>query len=177
VDRVLANDRDLTRLIGCRLKPVELPLPILTYDQAIEIAGKGGVNVEWGEDLGTVATRKMGQAMKTPYFIVDWPDSIKPFYIQPKDGRLADGFDMMWKHLELASGGQRVHDRSLLESRLEDRGLNPHDFNYHLQAFRYGMPPHSGWAIGVERLMMILTGKSNIREVCLFPRDRLRLVP
>ncbi len=177
VDRVLANDRDLTKLISSRLKPVELPLPILTYDQAIEIAGKGGVNVEWGEDLGTVATRKMGQAMKTPYFIVDWPDSIKPFYIQPKDGRLADGFDMMWKHLELASGGQRVHDRSLLESRLEDRGLNPHDFNYHLQAFRYGMPPHSGWAIGVERLMMILTGKSNIREVCLFPRDRLRLVP
>jgi nondiscriminating aspartyl-tRNA synthetase len=177
VDRILANDGELTRLIGSKLKPVELPLPILTYEKAIEIAGKGGVKVEWGEDLGTLATRKIGQAMKTPYFIVDWPDSIKPFYIQPKDNGLADGFDMMWKHLELASGGQRVHEKSLLERRLEDRGLNPQDFNYHLQAFRYGMPPHSGWAIGVERLMMILTGKSNIREVCLFPRDRLRLVP
>jgi aspartyl-tRNA synthetase len=177
VDNILLNDGPLLEAIGAKVEPITLPLPVLTYSDAIDIAGKRGVEIEWGEDLGSVAARRIGQEMKRPYFIVDWPDEIKPFYIQPKGEKLSHGFDMMWKHLELASGGQRVHDRNLLESRLEDRGLNPHDFEYHLQAYKYGMPPHSGWAIGVERLLMVLTGKKNIREVCLFPRDRLRLVP
>jgi aspartyl-tRNA synthetase len=177
VDRILAHDGELLRSIGARLDPISLPLPVLSYQEALEIANRHGAELKWGDDLGTKATREIGDEMKTPYFIIDWPDETKPFYIHPKGERLSEGFDLMWKHLELASGGQRVHERELLERRLKDRGLNPHDFNYHLQAFRYGMPPHSGWAIGVERLMMALTGKRNIREVCLFPRDRLRLVP
>ena len=177
IDMVLDIDLELLKMTGSKLKPISLPLPVLTYNDAIKIASKKGIKIEYGEDIGTRAGRKIGNEMKKPYFIVDWPDEIKPFYIQPKGNGLADGFDMMWGHIELASGGQRVHDKDLLIKRLEDTGLNPHDFNYHLQAFHYGMPPHSGWAIGVERLMMILTGKNNIREVCLFPRDRLRLVP
>jgi len=177
VDSVLENDGDLLELIGFRPDPVSLPLPILTYEDAIKIAAKKGVEVEYGEDIGTKAGREIGTEMRGPYFIVDWPDQLKPFYIQPKEGGLTEGFDLMWGFIELASGGQRVHDKALLEDRLRDRGLDPGNFGYHLQAFRYGMPPHSGWAIGVERLMMVLTGRNNIREVCLFPRDRLRLVP
>jgi aspartyl-tRNA synthetase len=172
VDSILENDGGLLGEMERKLEKVDLPFPVLTYEDAIKIA-----SIEWGDDIGTQAARTIGDEIQVPYFIVDWPDEIKPFYIQPKGDGLADGFDMMWGHLELASGGQRVHDKGLLEERLRERGLNPPDFNYHLQAFRYGMPPHSGWAIGVERLMMTLAGKSNIREVCLFPRDRLRLVP
>ncbi len=177
VSRLLRDDRDLLATAGARLRPLSLPFPVLTYEEAIEIASRKGAKIKWGEDIGTVAAKKIGAQVKKPYFVVDWPDELKPFYIQPKGDGLSHGFDLMWKHIELASGGQRVHDKELLERRLKDRGLDPRDFDYHLRAFRYGMPPHSGWAIGVERLMMVLTGKSNIREVCLFPRDRLRLVP
>jgi len=177
VERVLESDRDLLAMAGAKLRALSLPLPVLTYKEAIDIASRKGAKIEWGEDIGTVAAKKIGGEVRRPYFIVDWPDELKPFYIQPKGDGLSHGFDLMWKHIELASGGQRVHDKDLLEQRLKERGLNPRDFDYHLQAFRYGMPPHSGWAIGVERLMMVLAGRSNIREVCLFPRDRLRLVP
>ncbi len=176
-DEILNNDQELLEAIGADLEPIELPLPVLTYSEALEIANRNQGELEWGDDIGSKASRRIGSEIEAPFFIVDWPHEIKPFYIQPKGKGLSEGFDMMWGYLELASGGKRVHDMDLLKKRLEERGLNPHDFNYHLQAFRYGMPPHAGWAIGVERLLMALTGKTNIREVCLFPRDRLRLVP
>jgi len=110
---------------------------------------------------------------------VDWPTSLKPFYIKPKDDKpeISEGFDLMWRWIEIASGGTRVHDKDLLVKRLEEQGLSPESFGYHVQAFDYGMPPHAGWAIGLERLVMMLTGRRNIREVILFPRDRFRLTP
>ena len=83
----------------------------------------------------------------------------------------------MWSWIELASGGTRIHTKDLLIKRLTEQGLNSESFKYHLQAFDYGMPPHAGWAIGLARLMMVLTGKYNIREVVLYPRDRFRLTP
>ncbi len=177
IRRILENDGGLLKMIGVNLKPISLPLPRITYGEAVEIANKAGSPIEWGDDIGTVAAKKIGSKMGGAYFIVDWPDELKPFYIHPKGDGLADGFDLMWRHIELASGGRRVHEMNLLSKRLEERGLNPEDFSYHLKAFRFGMPPHAGWAIGVERLLMVLTKRANIREVCLFPRDRLRLVP
>jgi len=84
---------------------------------------------------------------------------------------------LMWRWIELVSGGTRIAEKALLMDRLREKGLNPDAFNYHLQAFDYGMPPHAGWAIGLERLTMMLTGKKNIREVTFYPRDRLRLTP
>jgi len=75
------------------------------------------------------------------------------------------------------SGGTRIAEKHLLVTRLKEQGLNPEAFKHHLQAFDYGMPPHAGWAIGLERLTMMLTGKKNIREVSFYPRDRDRLTP
>jgi aspartyl-tRNA synthetase len=83
----------------------------------------------------------------------------------------------MWSWLELASGGTRVDSKEMLTQRLREQNLNPESFKHHLQAFDYGMPPHAGWALGLERFAMVLTGKFNIREVTLFPRDRFRLAP
>jgi aspartyl-tRNA synthetase len=88
-----------------------------------------------------------------------------------------EGFDFMWQWVELASGGTRVHDKEVLIQRLREQGLNPDSFKYHLKVFDYGIPPHAGWAVGFERLIMMLTGVENIREVVLFPRDRFRLTP
>jgi aspartyl-tRNA synthetase len=83
----------------------------------------------------------------------------------------------MWRWLELVSGGTRIASKELLVKRLQEKGLNPGSFKSHLEAFDYGMPPHAGWAIGLERLTMLLTGTRNIREVTFYPRDRFRLTP
>jgi aspartyl-tRNA synthetase len=83
----------------------------------------------------------------------------------------------MWSWLELVSGGTRIAAKELLVKRLKEKGLNPESFKHHLQTFDYGMPPHAGWAIGLGRLTMMLTGKKNIREVILYPRDKFRLTP
>jgi nondiscriminating aspartyl-tRNA synthetase len=157
----------------------ELPIPRLTYDQVLADLKKEGVNVPWGEDIPTEAFRVLGKLYPYFYFLTDWPTKSKAFYIQPKEDKpeLCEGFDLMWRYIELVSGGTRICNKDLLMSRMKDKGLNPDSFKYHLQAFDYGMPPHAGWAIGLERLTMILTGKKNIREVTLYPRDRVRLTP
>jgi aspartyl-tRNA synthetase len=113
------------------------------------------------------------------YFIVDWPTEAKAFYIKPRDDKpeISEGFDLMWRWIELVSGGTRIASKELLMKRLREKGLNPDSFRCHLQAFDYGMPPHAGWAIGLERLTMMLTGRKNIREVALYPRDKFRLTP
>ena len=83
----------------------------------------------------------------------------------------------MYDHLELASGGTRVSSKIRLEKRMMESDLKLDDFLNHLKVFSWGMPPHAGWGLGLDRFLMVLTGKKNIREVVLFPRDRFRLTP
>jgi nondiscriminating aspartyl-tRNA synthetase len=156
-----------------------IPFKRLTYDNVIDDLKKKGVEVPWGEDIPTEALRVLGKLYPQFYFITDWPTHSKAFYIKPRADKpeLCEGFDLMWRWIELVSGGTRIAEKELLVSRLEEKGLNPEAFKYHLQAFDYGMPPHAGWAIGLERLTMVLTGKKNIREVTFYPRDRVRLTP
>jgi len=155
------------------------PLKRFTYDEILEELKKEGTTVPWGEDIPTPAFRTLGKIHPYFYFITDWPTKSKAFYINPQDDNpdLCEGFDLMWRWVELASGGTRVHSKDLLIKRLREQGLSPESFKFHLQVFDYGMPPHAGWAIGLERLIMMLTGKKNIRDVVLFPRDRFRLTP
>jgi len=157
----------------------QLPLKRLTYSEVIDELQSKDVKIEWGEDIPTVAFRILGKTHPYFYFITDWPTKLKPFYIKPRDDdpETSEGFDLMWSWIEIASGGTRVHKKEVLIRRLKEQGLHPESFKYHLQTFDYGMPPHAGWAIGLERLVMMLTGVKNIREVVLFPRDRFRLTP
>ncbi len=157
----------------------EIPFKRFTYDEILRDLKEGGVEIPWGEDISTEAFRTLGKTRGYYYFITDWPTHSKAFYIKPRDGKpeLCEGFDLMWRWIELVSGGTRIADKTLLMERMKEKGLNPESFKYHLQAFDYGMPPHAGWAIGLERLTMVLTGKKNIREVSLYPRDRVRLTP
>jgi aspartyl-tRNA synthetase len=157
----------------------EIPFKRLTYDQVLGDLKAQGVNIPWGEDIPTEAFRELGKLYPFFYFITDWPTHAKAFYIKPRDDKpeVCEGFDLMWRYIELASGGTRISQKDQLMQRMKEKGLNPESFKYHLQAFDYGMPPHAGWAIGLERLTMVLTGKKNIREVTLYPRDRVRLTP
>jgi len=162
-----------------KLRVPEVPFKRLTYDEILSDLKKAGVEVPWGEDIPTEAFRVLGKLYPSFYFITDWPTHSKAFYIKPREDNpdLCEGFDLMWRWVELVSGGTRIAEKDLLVARLEEKGLKPEAFKFHLQAFDYGMPPHAGWAIGLERLTMMLTGKKNIREVTFYPRDRDRLTP
>ena len=177
--RVIGNCPKELGVLKYKLSVPELPFKRLTYDEILGELKKQGVEVPWGEDIPTEAFRVLGKLHRGFYFITKWPTHSKAFYIKPRDddANLCEGFDLMWRWIELVSGGTRIAEKDLLVSRLLEQGLNPEAFRYHLQAFDWGMPPHAGWAIGLERLTMILTGKRNIREVTLYPRDRLRLTP
>ncbi len=157
----------------------EIPFKRFTYDEILADLKEKGITIPWGEDITTEAFRALGKDRGYYYFITDWPTHSKAFYIKPREGKpeLCEGFDLMWRWIELVSGGTRIADKAMLIERMKEKGLNPESFKYHLQAFDYGMPPHAGWAIGLERLTMVLTGKKNIREASLYPRDRVRLTP
>jgi nondiscriminating aspartyl-tRNA synthetase len=162
-----------------KLEVPTVPFKRLTYDEVLRHLKKDGIEVPWGEDIPTEANRVLGKLYPSFYFITAWPTHSKAFYIKPRNDNpdVCEGFDLMWRWIELVSGGTRIAEKSLLEARLKEQGLNPEAFKHHLQAFDYGMPPHAGWAIGLERLTMMLTGKKNIREVTFYPRDRDRLTP
>jgi len=157
----------------------QLPFKRFTYDEVLLDLKDKGVTISWGDDIATEAFRVLGKDRGYFYFITDWPTHSKAFYIKPRGDKpeLCEGFDLMWRWIELVSGGTRIADKALLMERMQEKGLNPESFKYHLQAFDYGMPPHAGWAIGLERLTMVLAGKKNIRETALYPRDRMRLTP
>jgi len=177
----VVNDRcqKEIKILKHTIEVPEKPFKRFTYDQVVDELKNKGAEVTWGEDIPTPALRTLGRMHPYFYFITDWPKTARAFYIKTKecDHRLTEGFDLMWRSVELTSGGSRVDSKDVLIERLKEKKLNPDSFKFHLQAFDYGMPPHAGWATGLERLTMMLTGKQNIREVTLFPRDRFRLTP
>jgi aspartyl-tRNA synthetase len=177
----VVNERRQKELTALKysVKVPEIPFKRLKYDEVLSNLKREGVEVPWGEDIPTPALRALGKVHPYFYYITDWPTSSRAFYIQPRNDNpdLCEGFDLMWRWVELVSGGTRIASKELLMKRLKEKELNPESFRYHLQAFDYGMPPHAGWAIGLERLTMMLTGKKNIREVTLYPRDKFRLTP
>ncbi len=148
-----------------------------TYSELIEKMQKIGINTEWGDDLYASNLKKLG--LVGFYFIKDWPLAPKPFYVKEKkeDSKISESFDFMYGDLELSSGSTRIEKRSDLEERMKKKGFKLDPFDYHLRVFDYGVPPHAGCGIGLERLMMALTGTENIRDVTFYPRDVDRLTP
>ncbi len=165
--------------LGIEFPRTPSPVKRYAYDEVLDMLKSKGTKVVWGEDLSTPALQKLESLIPGYYFIVDWPTASKPFYIRPKPSNpeISESFDLMHGSLELASGGTRVSSKKLLVRRLKEKKLNPKSFEYHLRAFDYGMPPHAGFGLGLDRLLMVLTGQENIREVVLYPRDQTRLMP
>jgi aspartyl-tRNA synthetase len=176
---VADNGKTYLKNLGVEIKIPQTPFKRITYDEAIHIAKDNGEQIEWGDDLSTESEHSIGRTIGEHYFITDWPSKIKPFYALPYEDKpqICRGFDMMHPRMELSSGAQRVHNYDLLRERIIAQGLNPDGFDFYLKAFKFGMPPHSGWGLGAERLLMTMLGIENIREVVLFPRDRRRLSP
>jgi nondiscriminating aspartyl-tRNA synthetase len=176
---VAANCKRELELLKHKITVSEVPFKRFTYDKVLEELEAQKFHINWGEDIPTAAYRVLGKLHPGYYFITDWPTKTKAFYIKPRDDKpeLSEGFDLMWRWVELSSGGTRIHSKELLMKRLTEQGLSTESFKTHLQAFDYGMPPHAGWGLGLARLVMVLTGIKNIREAVLFPRDQYRLTP
>jgi len=179
-ETVITDAASSLKILGKELNVPKVPFKRLTYGEAIEINNEHSKDLlEWGDDLSTNAEKVIGKVIGEHYFIVDWPTEIKPYYTQPYEDNptLTKAFDMMHPRMELSSGAQRIHDHDMLYKRIQDQGLNPEGFEFYLKAFRYGIPPHSGWGLGAERLLMTMLDIDNIRDVVLFPRDRRRVSP
>jgi aspartyl-tRNA synthetase len=154
----------------------------LTYQEVIELLKQKKLKIDYGDDIPPEGEKKLTELFQDNIiFIHDWPLTLKPFYIMPKTPnkheKISRGFDAIYNGIEISSGGQRVHIPELLISRLKAYGLNPKNFKHYIGSFRFGSPIHAGWSIGLERLTMALLNLENIREACLFPRDRDRLIP
>jgi len=162
-----------------QLPDLSFPFKRYTYSDLIEKLQRSGQSIEWGDDISQQKLSKLDdEDMKLFYFITDWPTSIKPFYVRPKPtGTECESFDLMYGDLELSSGSTRIHNKDELIERMKKQGLNIDAFDFHVKVFDYGMPPHAGFGLGLERLMMSMCGVDNIRDVVLFPRDIDRLSP
>jgi len=164
---------------GFELKIPDVPssIPRYAYSELVEKMQKAGEKTEWGDDLYPTNLKKIN--LSGFYFIKDWPLGPKPFYVKAKkdDPKMSESFDLMFDDLELSSGSTRIENRLELEERMKNKGFKLDAFDYHLRVFDYGVPPHAGCGIGLERLMMALTGTENIRDVTFYPRDVDRLTP
>ena len=168
--------------LAATLPDVPTPFLRVPFSECEQWLGRPGAE----RDLGTEDEKAVGEhvaaAGGTPfYFITDFPTAVKAstFYAErsDRDPRLTGYFDLEYRGLEIASGGPREHRLDRLTENLRSAGLDPAAFAGYLEAFRYGMPPHGGWGLGIDRLVQALVGLPNIREAILFPRDRYRLDP
>jgi aspartyl-tRNA synthetase len=171
-------------LLGVELKEPEERFPRLSYEEVLTLLEEeANLKLPFGEDLTTEAEKKLGEIMRQRghelYFVTRFPLEAKPFYTMPAQDNpeLSASFDLEFKGREVISGSQRIHDYDLLVERIKAKGLRVESFSSYLEAFKYGMPPHGGFGMGIERFLMQLLSLPNIREAVLFPRDRHRLEP
>ena len=176
---VSENCKKELKIIGNKTITPDHPFEKITYSQALDELKEKDVKLEFGDDLLDSHLRILGESHPSFYFLTDWPIKLKPFYIAEKQDNveLSESFDLQCGYLELSSGGSRLHNPEKIKARLKEQNLDPSKFSEHLQAFDWGMPPHAGWGLGLERLLTIILGIDNVREVILYPRDPERLKP
>jgi len=179
----LSKDEEVKEILSYYEVSLEFPsrVPRIKLDEANEILRSMGVEV--GEDLTPTGEKKLCEYAKEKYgsdfiFVTHFPFVAKPFYLMrdPRDPTLTLSFDLLYRGLEVTSGGIREHRYEKRVANIKEKGLLPEQYD-HLRFFKYGMPPHGGFAIGIERLTMQILGLKNVRETALLPRDPSRLTP
>ncbi len=174
--------------LGIKLPNVDSPFSRITYSALVENLQNSHKYIRWGDDIAPKLLKDLfGDEF---YFITDWPSSTKPFYVKSKkldpmtepsngdDTRvLSESFDLMYGSLELSSGSTRINNKVDLMDNMKKKGLSHKAFDYHLRVFDYGVPPHAGFGLGLERLLMAILKLDNIRDATFYPRDIDRLTP
>ena len=178
---VLEKNNKEIEFLKSQVQVPKLPFDMITYEKALEIATSKGIKIEWGEDLSTPAEKAVSEEFKDPFFITGFPIDIRSFYYAHKDDKRTKSFDLVApmrnKSIELSSGGQRLHNYEELENNMKKRNLNPEGFGWYLEAFKYGVPPHAGFGLGLERIVQVIASLDNIQEAIAYPRTTERLKP
>lgn len=181
IDSIREMNKSEMTYLNLQLPKIELPFPKYSYSEIISKLQEVQENIKWGDDLPPQMIKNLEDNRTDGfYFITDWPTSIKPFYVKTKtrkDEMTCESFDLMYRSLEISSGSTRINRKDDLLERMKKQGLNVDAFDYHLRVFDYGVPPHAGFGLGLERLLMAITQCDNIRDVTLYPRDIDRLTP
>jgi len=180
-NRIVEKRSKELEILGRKFTVPEKPFPRITYDEVKDIAGKNGISFEWGEDIPTEAERLVSKMFDKPFFVTDYPLSARSFYHMTKldndkvtlsaDLIAPEGFG------EIATGGQRIHDYNTLVERLKQQELPTESFQWYVDLRKYGMPPHAGFGIGVERSVRWICNLKHIRATSLFPRTIARVYP
>jgi nondiscriminating aspartyl-tRNA synthetase len=181
---------EVNQKCGAELAFLEMPpalapetFPVMTLREAQElIKQETGVDKTSEPDLEPEDERFLCEYANKHWqsdfvFVTHFPTSKRPFYthIDPAQPEFTRSFDLLFRGLEMCSGGQRVHKYEDLIERIKSKGLDPDKFEFYLQAFKYGIPPHGGIGMGLERLTMKYSGVKNVKEASLFPRDMNRI--
>ncbi len=172
------------KILGITLPNVD-KIPTVRFDEAKQkVAEKYNRQIRNPYDLEPEEEALIGQYFKEEYdadfvFVTHYPSKKRPFYAMddPADTTYTLSFDLLFHGLEITTGGQRIHDYDMLLEKIEKRGMTTEGMEQYLAVFKYGMPPHGGLGIGLERLTMKIIGEDNVRETTLFPRDLSRLEP
>jgi len=181
--------RSVSRKCRKELKIYKAKLPQVTAIPRLKLTEALGIlEKEFGKKMDTVEIDPEGERLicewvKKNYdsdfvFLTHYPTAIRPFYSMPSaDPQYTESFDLLFKGVEIATGGQRIHDYDQLVASIKKHKLNPKDFEHYLDIFKFGMPPHGGWGLGSERILQKILGLGSIKEAILFPRDVKRLTP
>lgn len=179
--RVVEKRSKELEILGRKFIVPEKPFPRITYDEARETAGKNDINFEWGEDIPTEAERLVSKMFDKPFFVTDYPLSARSFYhmTKPDNDKVTLSADLIAPEGfgEIATGGQRIHDYKTLVERLRKQELPMESFQWYVDLRKYGMPPHAGFGIGVERSIRWICNLKHIRATSLFPRTITRVYP
>ncbi len=163
------------------LLKVEPPFERITYDEAVEILRRDGIDFEWGDDLGWIEEKHLTMKYDKPFFITHYPRGVKAFYHKPDPKRpeVTLSVDMMAPegYGEITGGGQRIDDVNELLERIKEENLDPDDYEWYIDLRRYGSVPHSGFGLGVERTIAWICKLDHIRDAIAFPRLINRVYP
>jgi len=184
IEHVTKSCPDELSLLKVDLKAPKTPFPEVKFPEVYGTLEKLGKKLPRHRDIDDLTLRALGRHVKEEtgsdfFFLNRFPSAIRSFYVMRVDDEpeFARSVDLVFKGLELSSGGQREHRHDRIISQIKEKGYSPKSLEWFTEPFRYGVPPHGGYSFGIERFTSYLLGIENIKESVLFPRDPERLVP
>ncbi len=184
IERVLGNRKNELEVLERdleKLKQIKAPFPRVSYTECVDLLNKGGIDFKWGDDFGAPEETFIGEQYNQPVMVHRFPSAIKAFYMKrdPENDKVVLGMDVLAPEGfgEIIGGSERETEISLLEDRIKDEELNQADYEWFLDLRRYGSVPHSGFGMGIERVVAWICNLPHVRETIPFPRTIGRLYP